>query len=384
MKYLPINWQDGMKIRRQHLLGQELAQRAEMHDLAQAQITPHNYGLLPPRPGESARAFDLYFKLDQTGQMGITLSACRLLAPTGAYFELTREDEACTLQATVVQVQERFPQVTHCYVVLEVNPYDRQPTGGADPEEHPPRLRFTQPRYRLKLAQVMQGAATPQGAFDFTLGRIDLSGAEPRLDESLVPACTNYHAHPNLQEQFDQWMRGLGEIEDQARQTLNRIRSLSEQEGDDLFGNNLDVAPMAHRLSVHTMYLSGDLLAQAEWFRYQPPVLFFTALQRHARSLRNTFAQLGATAIKDWMNFLIESLKLNDYKDSIEQMVGHKYQHEELGQAVQVATQYLQMLGRLYHPQRGLPVSNFAWRQIDNNVIRWEDRGSDEDPNDIF
>ena len=44
--------------------------------------------------------------------------------------------------------------------------------------------------------------------------------------------------------------------------------------------------------------------------------------------------------------------------------------------------QYVQMLGRMYHAQRGLPTSNFDWKRMVDIGISFEDKKSD--PDDIF
>lgn len=382
MKYLPINWQDGMKIRKEHFLGQEFAARGETFDLAQAGLTPFSYGLLPPRLGVPGKAFDLWFKLDQSGQMLITLTACRVIAPNGALFELDDTDPSPTLEATAQQVLERFPQATQCFVVLEVNPFERVPTGQADPEEHPPRLPGTHPHFRLKLSNIVQWAASSQGAFDITLGRIELSGAEPQLDPLFIPPSAAMVACPQLNEQYDRWFRILEELEGQCSQTLNRIRKLEEGSGEDLFSNSLAVGPIAQRLTLRILYLTSDLLVEREVLRYQPPMYFMTAVQRHARSLLNLFAELGEKSSQEWVNFLSQSIKLTDYQESIERLVKASYNHLDLKEMMATVDQYVQMLGRMYHAQRGLPTSNFDWKRMVDIGISFEDKKSD--PDDIF
>lgn len=109
---------------------------------------------------------------------------------------------------------------------------------------------------------------------------------------------------------------------------------------------------------------------------------FMTAVQRHARSLLNLFAELGEKSSQEWVNFLSQSIKLTDYQESIERLVKASYNHLDLKEMMATVDQYVQMLGRMYHAQRGLPTSNFDWKRMVDIGISFEDKKSD--PDDIF
>ena len=237
MKYAPINWQDGMKINRDHLVGLEYALRNEMQD--QAAVNPHHYGLLATG-GEASASFELSLNLESNGQILIQLTACQAVGLNGGRIELFPEQTALTLPSSLADIQTQFNQPTEIFVVLNVNPYERIKGGEIDPEENPPRYPHTFSSQILKLSPVFLAGAKSGGAFDLTLGKVLLSKQSAELDPAFVPPLTTWMAHPLTQKQYQGWLKGLIEIEGCAHQTLARLRQLSKQGSGDLIINNVD------------------------------------------------------------------------------------------------------------------------------------------------
>ena len=146
MNYQPINWQDGMKIRKDHFIGQENALRQEIHEISGARIHGFNFGLLPV--GTMRKPFDLRLEVEQSDHMVVTLSACTAIAPGGGYIDIQEREDACSLQMPLSEIKSRYPQAQELYIQLVVNPFERKSTGGFDSEENPPRERFTKASFR--------------------------------------------------------------------------------------------------------------------------------------------------------------------------------------------------------------------------------------------
>ena len=66
-KHWPINWVDGMKITKDHLLGSDLAATDALRDVAQTHLNAYTYGLLPSIDGKVSQ-------LSQNGNEGVIIS----------------------------------------------------------------------------------------------------------------------------------------------------------------------------------------------------------------------------------------------------------------------------------------------------------------------
>ncbi|MEL6624144.1 MAG: hypothetical protein AAFS00_18435 [Bacteroidota bacterium] len=363
MNYHPINWQDGMKIRKDHFMGQENALRQEIHELSGARIHDYNFGLLPT--GTIRRPFDLWLKLDQSGQMLVTLSAVTAVAPGGGYIDLQRNEDACTLQLPVAEVRQRFPQAQELFILLVVNPFERKPTGGFDSEENPPRERFTQASFQLELSPVARAERSPSGAFQFPVGKIHLQNQQIEIDEQYIPPSTSYQAHNQLVEHYDRWYRQLTDLEGNCRQTLVRIQSLGGKKEKGLFEKTHELGPTAKFLTEQTLMQVSSLITwmQTAW-KYEAPLQAFTGIQQVSRIMRNLWAVMGSNDFKNWQNFLVESLKLRDYVEATQQLSTFRFDHLDIAGGVQAIDIFLTMMSKLYSAQRGLPQSNFSWTQV--------------------
>src|SRR6187455_2837546 len=91
LKYLPVNWVDGMKISDSHFKQLELAFADAVRDAYAAGLTKYNFGLLPPAPDQRS-SFDLHVNIDSARLIKATLTECRAVTPGGARIELVRNN----------------------------------------------------------------------------------------------------------------------------------------------------------------------------------------------------------------------------------------------------------------------------------------------------
>src|ERR1035437_5280438 len=90
LKYLPVNWIDGMKISEVHFLQLENSIVDRVRDSAALAITNYNYGLLPPIPGTKT-SLTLMVTKDQSGLLRMKLTECRSVTAAGVRIEISGE-----------------------------------------------------------------------------------------------------------------------------------------------------------------------------------------------------------------------------------------------------------------------------------------------------
>ena len=219
LSHWPINWADGMKITRSHLLGNDNAFRDTVRDAGGMMLTPLNYGLLPPAPGK-----DSPLALTCDGQE-LVLSACRAVTPGGARIEIDAAQPSLRLALSAARDEwMRLGQSTG-YAVVEVNPFEPQPWGQPDPEEEPLRYPFTTPGYRLGAVPQSALASSLSAAFHLPVGRITLANGIFSLSADYLPPCRMVGVLPAMQQQYLSIGSRMGEIAGYATAIVVRVRT---------------------------------------------------------------------------------------------------------------------------------------------------------------
>ena len=88
LKYLPVNWVDGMKINEDHFKQLELSLVDRARDAAGAVLNDYNFGILSPE-NENEKAIDIKLAVDQTKLISAHVLKCRALTRAGARIEIT-------------------------------------------------------------------------------------------------------------------------------------------------------------------------------------------------------------------------------------------------------------------------------------------------------
>jgi len=215
----PVNWADGMKITRSHLLGNDNAFREAIRDSGGMVLSPLNYGLLPPAPGKDS---PLAISCDGNEMV---LSACRAVTPGGARIEIDSAQPPLRLALTAARDEWVRLGQSSGYAVVEVNPFDPQPFGQPDPEEVPLRYPYTTPGYRLGAVPQSALANSLSAAYHMPVGRLTLTNGVFSLSTDYIPPCRMVGVLPQMQQQYLTIGSRMGEIAGFATSIIVRVRT---------------------------------------------------------------------------------------------------------------------------------------------------------------
>lgn len=219
--YWPVNWADGMKITRAHLLANDNAFREQGRDATGLLLNGLNYGLLPPAPGK-----DTSLSISCDGQE-IVLSICRAITVGGARVEYDSSLTGDVLRLPLSKVREDWARAgqTTGYVLIEVNPFEPQPWGQPDPYEIPLRYPFIMPSYRLSVSTLLSLDTTLSAAYHIPIGKVTLTNGQFSLSPDYYPPCRVTGAYPALLQQYQVIGSQMGEIAGYATAIIVRVKT---------------------------------------------------------------------------------------------------------------------------------------------------------------
>jgi hypothetical protein len=187
IKYLPINWVDGMKISSRDFISMENALSDSVRDAQALRLNGYNYGLLPANQSD----LDHYPKLVyDTGLNQLVLTECRALTPGGQRIEITQlNHERKKYPAELPAVSLSGQEPGHYDVYIHQDTAVRL-GAGEFAHNNPPRHLSVSPKYELSL-RLHDGSYIEQESF------LKISELEVRDGQVEVLSTTGQYLPPS-------------------------------------------------------------------------------------------------------------------------------------------------------------------------------------------
>ncbi|MFT4023949.1 MAG: hypothetical protein QM664_09235, partial [Flavihumibacter sp.] len=343
LQYLPVNWVDGMKINKAHFLSEQRAATWHLAATAKAFVNELNYGLLPVAGGNNSVAVLV------DNQQHLLLPLRNLYAITTGGHLLYIDDATGTNSCSVsIPAPAKNAQDTRLYALLSVQPFERQPAGEPSIDESQWRPPFTEPVYALHLVNETEMTRNGNGAFYLPVARLLLRHGRMVPDEDYIIPVTCCAASPVLMEKHQQLTGFYSQLENWTLQIQQKIVQKKQQ-------NDLAMVIMecCDKLAGYTAaeYQRG-LLSYSQ----QPPVVLLQSVGGLCRLLRNTFDIYTGTLkdelfayFNDWCGIVPETLET-----AMKHAATFTYRHYDCGEAMQVTTEAIKWLSRLFQSLAGL------------------------------
>ena len=383
MNYLPVNWQDGMKVNKDHFIGTEYALRSEMRHHVQPFLNYNSYGLLPEKVGKTS--LDIYVKLDQSKEMVVSLVHCQAITPGGALIEITHEmQQQDTVRISEEYLRQMLDQAEKVYIKVELKPNERIPFGDPDPEEDPPRLPNTKPKFQVTPSHDPQGYE-----FSLPIACIRNRDGNIMLDSDYIPPSLSMVSCPQLKSYYQRWGQQLGDLYNNGLRTVSQIKEYrGKQRGrpaapvEDIgivfdpidqpstpatydSGNQVFVGNVVERIvGAMLQSLANAIPKFQNLAEYSPPIYTLTLLQEMARNMFLSYSVLGVVEKNRLLNYLSEAMEVRDFKEKHLQLIKTKYAHHDIQDSFGKAADFLNMLSRLFDQREGFPSKDFSWTEV--------------------
>ncbi len=197
IRYFPVNWIDGMKINKNHFI--EFQDNVEdlVRDARNMGVDQLRYGLLSTR---FKAPFEYSVIIDEHNELNVSIKFMKAVTPGGGRIEITdytgEFSEKISLENYDFKENNRF-------LLLNVDPYNRVPTGTQQMEEIPPRFPHAMPRYFLTTVAEAEVTQNNIGPLQFPLAKFLSRGGVFEVVNTYVPPCMTVNSHPSLVKLFE-------------------------------------------------------------------------------------------------------------------------------------------------------------------------------------
>ncbi len=223
-----VNWVDGMKMSKNHLLQLQQAIEDRFSDVRSVRDPFMDHGLLSKGPaGEPS--LDLSIAFEGRSRYLLELRQCRAITPAGDRVELLATGEPLRLTG---EVPEQLMMEGEAFdVVLRASPRSTEPYGPPDPSESPIRHPFLRPAWTIELTPVKELRQSTIGQNHFTIARVRVVKEELEQDQSHIPPALFMASLPQLEEFIREYTKFLKDIERDLMRIvikLNVVKDLTE------------------------------------------------------------------------------------------------------------------------------------------------------------
>lgn len=347
-EYLPVNWVDGMKINKTHFIAQQHAAIYQQAICSSGFLNNHNYGLLPVDNITQAGT-GLWLSADNQQYVQLRVLYCQAVT-RGGYTIAIANDTALngsSLQAKIpglsVPLGELAGKQSSYYVVLSVNPYDRVPSGAANPDEVPARLPFTAPAFSLVLLPVAETGIHNMGQFQLPVGKVLVQEQRVMLDESYIPPCVAVNSHAALLEVHAGLEQFFGRMELNAVQIVQKVLQKKQQ-------NELS-EPVVRMCDSMLGYMAGIYTQLKMSYLYAPPVEMISGVAGLARIFKNTLDLFSGTIREELLNYFAEwcGVRQGELEACVTSLCNYQYDHLDIYQGVDSVLTFTSIALRLFN-----------------------------------
>jgi hypothetical protein len=342
-KYKKINWINGMKINKEHLIGSDNHFTANAIDTRLLQLNEFNYGLVPTEDGSDNLKIDVV--MDNQNSLRVVINTCLAISPGG--FRIIIHNKGNDNSYTIPNIETEYDlsgaSEKSFYLIISVDPYQRIPQGKADSKETPLRLPFVDSEYKVHLVPASQVEGARLGPNMLTIGKLDTSGNHPELVDSYIPPCINIAAHPKLLELYAYVLKNISQLEKNVVKIIHEINEKHD--------SNVLTGIVSHISESLLQFLSGSITNLNWALSYAPPIHTFEFVTSIARVLKNSYDTRTAEEKEVLLNYFSEHFDINPsrFKQLLDNTIGMSYDHTDINHSIEKTEDFINVIALLFN-----------------------------------
>lgn len=365
--FLPINWVDGMKISKKHLIGLENSLLDYIKDAASISLNDFNYGLLAATEiGREPFGVDL-------DSERIEIYKCRALTRDGFRIEIVDENIPTLRKPIHELIGERdLLSASEWYVFIRVNLFKRTPVGTPDPDEEPLRAPFAVPTYSLNLVSQDQINARQLSETAIPIAKIITSSRGLEFDQEYIPPTAILSNVQMLFEEFVGFKTILNEIENSLVEITLKVQQKRERKEN----NNL-----TEDIGLVTTKIMNFFTENIDSYRLlvpsQPPLFMELWFIRMARVIKSNLRFLrDLEGMMKYFEYYIKDVHPVAFQKIIDDMCLAQYDHLNIRKSVDNIQLFLTFLNQLFNNLKKLDFKEFG----NPSIIKYSSGGSPSIP----
>jgi hypothetical protein len=370
LKYLPVNWIDGMKINKNHFIAQDDAWRDALNDVSSINASHLKFGVVPAS-SEGEENFNVKISLDNQNVLRVTVLACQAITPGGIRINLPATNNAENISAdtdgnpsTSFSFSDAKSEA-QWWVVLIIHPFQKKPAGSPDLSENPPRYPYLLPTYSVEVVSESQYNQFAYHPYALTVGKVVANGNDVRVDSDYIPPCFSTDAYDDLKALHAELDNFLATLEIRCSQIVQKIYKKNQQN---------EISELVQFLCDRLMIFLSTTITQMRWITlYQSPAYLFAQIVSLARLMKNTIDLRIGSGKEEMLNYLSEwsELKQGELENMLTTLANIKYDNNDINKNIQKITTFVKVTATLFETLSKL---EFIGKKKDSGIFVKEEQ----------
>ena len=369
IKHYAVNWIDGMKISKDHLVQQEDFMIDSIRDSNSIHINSYNFGLLPitERVGDKT-----IYELQSTATNDAQLIIKKCTAITLAGYRIELFDHKVNIRNLAKNMSQDQEVVDgQFYILASVNPFDHIPFGDIDADEIPPRHPFTKPNYRIELVDVSILNSSFSGCNYLVLGKVAMKSGMAQIDANFIPPCSSIESHPKLVEYYNNYSNSLSNLRQYAFKIIQKTAHKNQ---------NITLAENVKTLCKTIIGNIGE-----NYFQFknivteQPPIFLINIFSKLALQLYNDTQMMVQAELEEMLNYSLEWSEVTPHSllNQLTATAEISYDHHNTGEYFFNINQMLKSLELIFGKLSEL---DYIGQRRENIIVNEQEVISNNDP----
>lgn len=343
-----VNWVDGMKTNKEHLVQMENYFIDTLRDSSNMRLTSYNYGLLPPGPNKKGMTnFTISEHLNS--RVEIELRACNAITIGGCRINFNPTDASSYLKIDYsfhedLEKEKKVEDDSSVLwdIFLCVNLFDRVPTGIPDPDETPLRHPNAKPKYELIVKKTGAMNMAEVGLNQLLIGRVVKNGDRFDVDKSFIPPCTSMISTDDLSDYYETFGKQLSEIEMSAYKIIQKINDRT---------NNSSIANNVKLVSEDLMkYIAQIYFSYRNKGRFMAPIEVIDIFSSLAHIILISINFIPKKEREEMLQYFYEWSEVTpgNFTDLLSAMSEITYDHNKIRKMMNLTDHFLNMFAQLW------------------------------------
>jgi hypothetical protein len=345
LKHFPVNWINGMKINKDHFIAQDDAWKSALNDIAALNLSPVRYGVLPSTVS-GTDTFDVKTTIDNQNTLRVSVLACNAVTPGGARLIIPSiGNSSQTYSDGVPSTSFTFSPTSaeaNWWIVLTVNPFEKQPAGSPDMDDSPPRYPYVVPTYSVQVISESQFSQVANHPYALAVGKIVVTANEIKVDVNYIPPCFSVSAHPDLLSLYSEIDHFLGTLETSCSLIVQKILKKNQQN---------EISELVMFLCDRVILYLSQTITNLRWsIMHESPAMLFAAIASLARVMKNSIDLRTGSGKEEMMNYLSEwcELKQGELESLLSNIASLRYDNNDINRNIEKVISFVKVTSKLF------------------------------------
>lgn len=340
IKHFPVNWIDGMKINKNHFITLQDNIEDLVRDARNLGVNELNYGLMSTH---LTRPFQYSISIDAHNELSVSIKLIKAVTPGGGRIEITDYTGEFNEK---IELKDFDLKENNYFLLLNVDPFQRIPTGEQNMEEVPPRFPNAMSRYFLTSVIESEVNQNNIGALQFPLAKFKTSANSYEILTDYIPPSLTVNSHPTLITLFENYESFFKQMEFNAVQISQKIRFRNSTEDENLIAN------MVFEACEKILNYVAQNITKSKWVNFSmKPIEVLENTVSLARIIKNSFDSFSGDGKEMLFNYFSEWTEISsgDYERLFSETINTKYKAYDIEPTVYQVNNFISKIDYLFN-----------------------------------